>query len=48
MIFNKKKYNSGFFQTIIIIIVAILIIKYLNISISDVFNWLKSQLQGIF
>ena len=39
---NKQKgRQGGFLQLIILIIVALLILKFLGLTISDVVNWFK-------
>ncbi len=44
---NKNK-NGGFFQLIILIIVALFILKYTGLTIGDVVNWFKTTFSGVF
>ncbi|MFZ3011777.1 MAG: hypothetical protein WA060_02155 [Minisyncoccia bacterium] len=39
--------NGGFLQIIIFIIVALLIMKYFNVTISEVINWFKTFFAGV-
>jgi len=39
--------QNGFLQMIIIIIVALLIMKYFGITISGVFNWFSSFFRSV-
>jgi len=38
----KEKNQEGFIQIILFIIIALLIMKYFGITISEVFYWFKS------
>ena len=42
---NKQ---SGFLKLIIFIIVVLFLIKYFNVSVSDVLNWLKALFNSVF
>ena len=44
----KKTKNDGFVEIIILIIIALLIMNYLGITISGVFNWIVSLFRGVF
>ncbi len=37
-----KNRQGGFLQLIILIVVAVLLMKYFNVSVSDVVDWFKS------
>jgi len=39
---NFKKQKGGFVQVIILIIIGLVILKFLNLSISDVATWFKT------
>jgi hypothetical protein len=45
---NFKNKKGGFIETVVIIIVAILLMRYFHISVGDVFRWIGRQLQGVF
>ena len=38
---NFKNQSGGFLQIIILIIIALFVMKYLGVSISDIINWFK-------
>ncbi|MFA5931843.1 MAG: hypothetical protein WC793_00480 [Candidatus Paceibacterota bacterium] len=42
-----KNNQSGFIQIIIFIIVALLIMKFLGITVSGVLNWFMSFFRGV-
>ena len=42
---NKEK---GFLQIIIFIIIALLIMKFLGVTVSGVWNWFVSFFSGVF
>jgi uncharacterized protein involved in cysteine biosynthesis len=42
-----KNNKSGFIQIIIIIIVALLLMKYFGVTISGVVNWFSSFFSGV-
>jgi len=47
----KEKFRNqdgGFLKTIVLIIVALIVLKYFNISLSDAINWLKELWDSIF
>lgn len=39
---NLKNKKGGFLQLIIIIIVVLLLIKYFNITLSGIIDWIKN------
>ena len=45
---NLKNKQGGFLKLIIFIIIALLIMKYFNISVSDIINWFKTLFSTIF
>ena len=45
---NIKNKQSGFFRIIILIGIALLVFKYFNITIVDVFDWIKSLFNSVF
>ncbi len=45
---NVLSKQGGFLKTIIIIIIALIILKYFNISLSDAINWLKDLWDSVF
>lgn len=40
--------QGGFLRLIIVIIIALFLMKYFKVSISDVFNWIKTLFDSIF
>jgi len=40
--------NGGFIEFIVFIIVVILLMKYFNVSIGDMFYWVWAQILSIF
>ena len=48
MISNIKNKEGGFLKLIIFIVLALFLMKYFKISISDVFNWIKGLLNSVF
>jgi hypothetical protein len=48
MMNNLKNKQGGFLKLIIFIIIALLIMKYFNISVSDIINWFKTLFSTIF
>lgn len=47
---NKDKNNNeqgGFLKLILIIVIALFLMKYFNIHISDIINWFKNLLNSI-
>jgi len=38
----KNNQQGGFLQLILFIVIALLIMKYFNITISDIINWFQS------
>jgi hypothetical protein len=48
MLSNIKNKQGGFIEFVIFVVVVILIMKYAHITVGDIINWLKVQLQGIF
>ncbi len=48
MINNLKNEQGGFLKLIILIIVALFLMKYFKISLSDVFNWIKALFDSVF
>jgi hypothetical protein len=47
----KNKINNqqgGFLQIIILIIIALIVMKYLGITVSGVLNWLANLLRSVF
>jgi hypothetical protein len=48
MINNKiENKQGGFLRLIVIIIIAYFLMRYLHITISDVFNWFKAIINSI-
>lgn len=46
---NKiKNKEGGFLQIIIAIIVILLIMKFMGVTVSGVFNWFSSFFSGVF
>ncbi|MFA4975178.1 MAG: hypothetical protein WC839_01265 [Candidatus Paceibacterota bacterium] len=45
---NTKNKQKGFLKIIIIIVIALFLFKYFNITISDVFNWIKTLFNTVF
>ena len=45
---NIKNQSGGFLQLIIVIIVALLLMKFFGITISGLFNWFKSYFASVF
>ena len=45
---NIENEQSGFLKLIIFIIIALLLMKYFNISVSDIVNWVESLFNSIF
>lgn len=45
---NIKNRQRGFLKIIIIIVIALFIFKYFNITIVDVFNWIKTLFNSVF
>lgn len=43
----KNNTKGGFLQIIILIIIALLIMKYMGITISGVFDWFASFFSGV-
>ena len=43
----KNNNNRGFLQIIVLIVVALLIMKYFNITISGVVQWFTSFFSGV-
>ncbi len=41
---NKE---GGFLKLVILIIVALIIMKYLHISLSDILNWFKTLFKSV-
>lgn len=41
---NKEK---GFLKIIIIIVIALLLMRYYNISVDDALNWIKSFVNSV-
>jgi hypothetical protein len=47
----KNKINNqqgGFLQIIILVIIALIVMKYLGITVSGVLNWLANLLRSVF
>ncbi len=44
---ETKNQNGGFLKLIIFIIIALLLLKFFNISISDAVNWFKSFFSSV-
>lgn len=44
---NLKNTQGGFIQIIIFILVVLLVMKYFNLTISDVFNYFKTFFAGV-
>ena len=44
---NIKSEQEGFLKLIIIIVIALLLMKYFHITFNDVVNWFKGVLKGI-
>jgi hypothetical protein len=45
---NIKNKRGGFLQIIIFIIVALLIMKFLGVTVSEVVDWFKSFFGSVF
>lgn len=45
---EAKNQKGGFLKLVILIVVALLLLKYLHISLSDVFDWTVKLLNKIF
>ena len=43
----KNKQEGGFIKLIIFIVIALFLMKYFKISISDVFEWIKTLLNSV-
>ena len=43
---NNKR--GGFLKLIIFIVIALFLIKYFNISINDIVNWVKTLSNSVF
>jgi hypothetical protein len=43
-----KKSDGGFIEVIILIIIALLLMKYFGITISGAFNWFVSLFRSVF
>ncbi|KKS50194.1 MAG: hypothetical protein UW01_C0001G0053 [Candidatus Nomurabacteria bacterium GW2011_GWA2_43_66] len=48
MINKMKNKEKGFLQIIIFIIIALLIMKFLGVTVSGVWNWFVSFFSGVF
>ncbi|MEK7088910.1 MAG: hypothetical protein AAB913_02150 [Patescibacteria group bacterium] len=48
MNYNIKNKQSGFLKLIIFIIIALFLMKYFKISISDVIDWVKILFNSVF
>lgn len=50
MIMNNmiRNQQGGFLKLIIFIIIALLLMKYFNISLSDIINWIKVVFNTVF
>ena len=48
MINKMKNKEKGFLQIIIFIIIALLIMKFLGVTVSRVWNWFVSFFSGVF
>ena len=44
---RRAQRNGGFIQVIIVVILALLFLRYFNISISGTFLWLKSLFMSV-
>lgn len=42
------KYNGGFLKMIFFIIIALIIMKFLHITFSDIFYWIKTLFNSVF
>jgi hypothetical protein len=45
---NFKNEKSGFLKLIILIVIALFLIKYFKINLSDVIDWIKNLISYIF
>lgn len=45
---NIKNEQSGFIKLIIFIIVALFLMKYFGVSVSDIIDWIKNLFNNIF
>lgn len=43
-----KNNQGGFLQTIILIIIALIVMKYLGVTVSGVLNWLANLIRSVF
>jgi len=48
MDYNIKNEQSGFLKLIIFIIVALFLMKYFKISVSDIIDWVKTLFDSVF
>jgi len=40
--------NGGFIKFIVFVIIVILLMKYFDVSIKDMFYWIWAQIQSVF
>ena len=45
---HMKNQQGGFLKLIIIIVVVLFLLKYFDISFSDIINWIKTLFNSIF
>jgi hypothetical protein len=45
---DASRAQGGFLKLIIFIIVALLLLKYFNISLSDIIHWIESFFKTVF
>jgi len=45
---NKKNKTGGFLKFIIVIIIAVFLMSYFNVSIRGFFDWFISAIRSIF
>ncbi|MDP2788469.1 MAG: hypothetical protein Q8O46_00245 [bacterium] len=44
---KEKNKNEGFIQIIILIIIALFIMKYSGVTVSDIINWFKTTFASV-
>ncbi len=45
---NLKNQEEGFLKTIILVIIALFILKYYGITISDAISWVRNLFESVF
>mgnify|MGYP001574961308 CR=1 FL=1 len=44
---NKKEKEGGFIQIIVLVVIALLVMKYYGITITIAFNWFKDYFSSV-